>query len=255
MTQTDKPNWIDAWLETQQSWLEKWQATAIEQRVDAMRVGMEILRQHCSPASMSVEAMSVVQSFQSLLQSCMAQVNTGDDQSLLTASNRWQQVFGTFPLGQMREQQLMWQEYLNAYNDYQLRLSALLQSFAQVFVRSLQMVPDDVAKRAAVGKPITDVNELYAVWIECGERAFANIAKQASFVKTQSDSTNAHSRLKIAEHVLLEHWLKSHDLPTRSELNSVHLKMRSMSARIAKLEHQLVKQNTVMKAKRSKKKV
>jgi hypothetical protein len=37
----------------------------------------------------------------------------------------------------------------------------------------------------------------------------------------------------------MEGWLKAHDLPTRSELNSVHLRLRTMTARIAELEQQL----------------
>jgi BMFP domain-containing protein YqiC len=37
----------------------------------------------------------------------------------------------------------------------------------------------------------------------------------------------------------MEGWLKANDLPTRSELNSVHLRLRTLTARIAELEQQL----------------
>jgi hypothetical protein len=99
------------------------------------------------------------------------------------------------------------------------------------------------------------MRELYEVWIECGEQCFAAIAQDAQFIAIQADHSNALSRMRIAEHALLEDWLKQHDLPTRSELNSVHQKLRTMSARIVALDQQLVAQGAPIKTARSKKKL
>lgn len=242
MNQTaDNASWIDAWLETQRGWVGRWQATSAEQRADALRTGMDILREHLNPATMSPAALNVVQSFQSLLQACMAGsaeltsgLNGGGQ-----ALNPLQQLFQAFPLGPAREQQLNWQEYLKAQAEFQLCMQVVLQAFGKVFTQALNEVPAQVEVRAQQGKPITGFRELYELWIECGEQAFAQLAHDEQFIAAQAASGNALSRLKRAQQVLLEQWLKAHDLPTRSELNSVHQRLRDVNARVAQLEAQL----------------
>jgi class III poly(R)-hydroxyalkanoic acid synthase PhaE subunit len=235
-------NWIDAWLETQHGWLGRWQSIAVEQRVDGMRVAMETLRKYLNPAEISPEAMNVVQGFQTLLQSCMA--NAGELAGMFGAEgeasqNPLRQMLEVFPVGPAREQQAAWQGYLKAQAEYQRRLQTLLQAYGQVVTASLQAVPEQVEALAAQGKPITRVRELYELWIECGEQAFAIQARDPGFTATQAACANALSRVKLAQQSLMESWLKSNDLPTRSELNSVHLRLRALTARVAELEQQL----------------
>ena len=254
MTQSsNSANWIDAWLETQQGWLGRWQATAMEQRVDAMRMGMETLRQQCNPANPSPEMLNVAQGFQSLLQSCMASA-TQKTGATAQQSNPFLDIMQTLPLGYAREQQLAWQAYLKAQTEYQHSATQLLQQFVSVLSKSLELVPQAVTQRSHGEKPIQSMRELYEVWIECGEQCFAAIAQDEQFIAIQTNHSNALSRLRIAEHALLEDWLKQHDLPTRSELNSVHQKLRSMSSRIVELEQQLVAQQKSTNTTRSKKK-
>lgn len=242
-------NWVEAWLETQRGWLDRWQALTMEQRVDATRVAMETMRQQFNPASVSPEALNVVQSFQSLLQSCMVhaagmneQMNAafGSEDHQGDASGLWQQLMAAFPLGHAREQQLAWREYLQAQGEYQTRLQAVMQAFAKVFSQSLETVPQQVEARAQAGKPVQGFRELYELWIECGEQAFADLAHHEAFITAQAACGNALSRLKRSQQVLLDFWLKSYDLPTRAEINTVHQRMRDLSARLAELERQLV---------------
>ena len=132
-----KPNWIDAWLETQKGWLGHWQATAMEQRVDTMRVSMETWRQQFNPANPSAEMLNVAKGFQTLWQSCMSHLN---EQAQSTgkgdARNPFAQLMQTFPLGYAREQQLEWQAYLKALGEYQQCASRLVQQFTGVFAQS-----------------------------------------------------------------------------------------------------------------------
>jgi len=235
-------NWIDAWLETQRGWLGRWQSLAVEQRVDCMRVAMETLRKYLNPAEISPEAMNVVQGFQTLLQSCMA--NAGELAGMLGAEgeasqNPLRQMLDMFPVGPAREQQAAWQGYLKAQAEFQLHLQTLLQGYGQVVAASLQAVQQHVEALAAQGKPITRVRELYELWIERGEQVFAIQARDPGFAATQAACANALSRVKLAQQALMAGWLKFHDLPTRSELNSVHLRLRALAARVAELEQQL----------------
>jgi len=246
VAQAQNNNWIDAWLETQQGWLGRWQSIAVEQRVDGMRVAMETLRKYLNPADLSPEAINVAQSFQVLLQSCMA--NAGElglfnTDAASGATNPLRQMLDMFPVGPARSQQLVWQRYLKAQGAYQLQLATLLQAYGQVVAASLQAVPEQVQARAAQGQPITRMRELYDLWIECGEQAFAIQARNPAFTAMQAACVNALSQLKLAQQALLEGWLQANDLPTRSELNSVHLRLRALTARVAELEQRLAEVN------------
>ncbi|HVY23630.1 MAG TPA: poly(R)-hydroxyalkanoic acid synthase subunit PhaE [Steroidobacteraceae bacterium] len=235
---SSKPNFIDAWLETQKSWLGRWQATAMEQRVDAMRAGMETWRQQFDPANPSAATLNVAHSFQTLLQSCMMQAGT-QSSALGEAQNPLAELMQTFPLGAARERQLEWQAYLKALGEYQHRATQLMQQFVNVLAQSLQQVPIEVERRQHSNNPVQSMRELYDLWIECGEQCFASVAREEAFVTAQAAHTNALSQLRLAERALLERWLQQYDLPTRSELNSLHQKVRSMSERIAELEARL----------------
>lgn len=242
-------DWVTAWLETQRNWLGRWQALNMEQRVDATRVVMETLRQHFSPTTFSNEALNVVQSFQTLVQAGMAQAGSMAEQFQVpggaagatdeSTRNVWQQLIAAFPVGYAREQQVAWQEYIRAQADYQLRLQTLLQAFSKVFAQSLEIVPHEVELRARAGKPVQGFRELYELWIECGERVFAEFAHDDAFITAQAEASNALNRLKRTQQTLLDHWLKSYDLPTRAELNTVHQRMRDMNSRLVEMERQL----------------
>ncbi|MGE0188212.1 MAG: poly(R)-hydroxyalkanoic acid synthase subunit PhaE [Steroidobacteraceae bacterium] len=245
MNQAADNNWIDSWLEAQSGWLDRWQSLAVEQRAEAMR-SMDALREQFGAAGFSADTLQGVQNFQSLLQSFAP---NGETQS---QSTLWQQMLQAFPLGPAREQQSAWQEYAQAQADYQSCLQVVMQAFSKVLTQSLAAVSTKVDIRASQGKPVTGMRELYELWIECGEQAFAELAPDESFITAQAASGNALSRLKIAQNVLIERWLKSYDLPTRSELNSVHLRLRSLTTRIAQLEQQLSVRKSVATATRSK---
>jgi len=221
----------------------------MEQRVDATRVGMETWRKQFDPANPSPELLNVVQSFQSLLQACAAQPTQG--QPAGNNPNAFAQMMQAFPLGYGRERQLEWQAYLKALGEYQQCASNLIQHFVNVFTQSLQQIPAEVEQRQLANQPVQSIRELYDLWIECGEKAFAAICGEEKFVTAQAAHTNALSRLRLAERDLLERWLQQYDLPTRSEVNSLHQKMRSMMERIAELEQQLVVNAATNKKKKS----
>ena len=237
-THTD---WIAAWLETQRGWLGRWQSISAEQRTDAMRVGMETLREHLDPQTISPEAINLAHSFQQLL---LAGMHAGGEWAHLQAQQDGQKTGGMFDgwsmpaLGPAREQQLAWQNLMRAQLDYQIRLQTLLGMYAKVFAESLEAVPQQVAQRAEQGRSIQTLRELYEVWIDGGEAAFARIAHDDAFIAAQAACGNALSELKRAQGALIEQWLKAHDLPTRSELNGVHQRLRDLQARVAELTAQ-----------------
>lgn len=236
---SDPAAWIDEWLQAQQAWLKQWQSAAA---APLAGIDMEMLRKQFNPASF--DALNVVQSFQTLMQASLAPLGQGTATDPQTA---WQAVLQSFAqpfaqsfaLGPLREQQSAWQAYMQALADYEARQRVVLEQYGKVFASSLARVREQAEQRRAQGQPIQHLRELYEAWIDCGEQTFAQLAHDPAFMTSQADSANALSRLKAARNVLFEQWLRTQDLPTRSELNSVHLRLRELTARVTQLEQEL----------------
>ena len=242
-------NWIDAWLETQRNWLGRWQSTTMEQRTDAMRASMETLHSHLDPQALSPEALNLAHSFQQLLQ---AGLQASGEWTRLQTEQEGMSWLQMPALGPAREHQLAWQRLLRAQLEYQIRWQALLGLYSHVFSQSLAAVPTAVTLRAEQGRPVQGLRELYELWIECGETEFARLAHDDAFISAQSACGNAMSQLKLAQNALIEQWLRSHDLPTRSELNSLHQRVRDLQTQIAGLGKPQTAANPARKSGRRK---
>lgn len=146
-------------------------------------------------------------------------------------------------MGLAREQTEAWRELLAAQSEYQHLEQELRTVWAKVQTDALAMLEVAIRERrqsqggAAPG--IEDYRELYNLWVECGEKVFAQLAHSESYCKLQAQLGNAAIRLKGRQQAVLERALKQFDLPTRSELNTVHKQMRELRERIATLEAQL----------------
>jgi len=147
-------------------------------------------------------------------------------------------------MGLAREQTEAWRELLAAQAEYQHLEQELRTVWSKVQTDALTMLEAAIrerrAKQSAGAAPgIDDYRELYNLWVECGEKVFAQVAHSEPYGKLQAQLGNAAIRLKTRQQAVLERALKQFDLPTRSELNTVHKQMRELRERIATLEAQL----------------
>lgn len=147
-------------------------------------------------------------------------------------------------LGLAREQTESWRELLAAQAEYQHLEQELRTVWSKVQTDALAMLEAAIRERRAKHNAgavpgIDEYRELYNLWVECGEKVFAQVAHSESYCKLQAQLGNAAIRLKARQQAVLERALKQFDLPTRSELNTVHRQMRELRERIATLEAQL----------------
>jgi class III poly(R)-hydroxyalkanoic acid synthase PhaE subunit len=148
------------------------------------------------------------------------------------------------PMGLAREQTEAWRELLAAQLEYQHLEQEMRAVWAKVQTDALTRLEALIRERRqaqdAGGTPgIEDYRELYNLWVECGEKVFAQVAHSESYCKLQAQLANAAIRVRARQQALLERVLKQYDLPARSELNTVHKQMRDLRARVAALEAQL----------------
>lgn len=140
------------------------------------------------------------------------------------------------PIGPAREQAAAWRELAAIQAECQ-RLEQELQTVLMGVQRdALDLLEQRVRERLAAQQPIANYRELYDLWVDCGEQIYAKLAYSDDYAQLQAQFGNASIQLKARQQQAIEQALKQFDLPTRSELNSVHLQLRQMKQRLTALE-------------------
>lgn len=128
---------------------------------------------------------------------------------------------------------------LHAFNaaagEYQRLAAEWAASLAQVHQNALDLLSRRTAELENAGKPPRSARELYDLWVECGEEVYARVAHGETHSRLVADLGNAGIRFMEARQVLLERWLRQLDLPTRSEVNSLNLRIRNMERELERL--------------------
>ena len=147
-------------------------------------------------------------------------------------------------IGLAREQTEAWRELMAAQAEYQQLEQELRAVWAKVQTDALSLLETLIRERkqkggASLAPGAAEYRELYNLWVECGEQVFSQVAHSESYCKLQAQLGNAAIRLRAGQQTILERMLKQYDLPTRSELNTVHKQMRELRERVATLEARL----------------
>ncbi len=170
-------------------------------------------------------------------------------------------AFAIPALGLTREHQERAQRAAAAANrmaEAQRRLAWLwtdaLRDAATQFVAALASASTPSAGPAAA----PDARELYQRWVDTAEKAYAQVAHGEAFAAALGEFVNASARLRDEWQDMVEHWAKSIDLPTRSELDTLGERLRAVEARLRDLHAPAAKRapakpgNTASRARRGK---
>jgi class III poly(R)-hydroxyalkanoic acid synthase PhaE subunit len=130
-------------------------------------------------------------------------------------------------LGPAREQQerlqraaAAWRRLDHAQRRLQRLWSDALSEAARVFVSRLG---------APAAPPTAEaVHGLYDAWIDCAEEAYARMAHGEAFGVALADALKAASEWREESVASIESWAKWLDWPTRSEINSLSLRVRAL---------------------------
>jgi class III poly(R)-hydroxyalkanoic acid synthase PhaE subunit len=144
-----------------------------------------------------------------------------------------QASWGDWPaLGPMRKHQQRWQRMADAgrrVEEAQRRLQRLwsdaLRQAAADFAARLKPPLPDAADAEALRK-------LYDTWVDCAEEAYARSAHSEAFCDAQAELVNASSQWRAELRVGIEQWAKLLDLPTRSEINTLAQRLRSIEQQL-----------------------
>jgi class III poly(R)-hydroxyalkanoic acid synthase PhaE subunit len=144
----------------------------------------------------------------------------------------WTQGLELPSLGVTRQQQELWQHILELTQRYQELQSELAAQWSAVGREAAQKFGAELAAAQQPGKSFGDLKSLYDRWIDNAEKAYSTQAHQEKYARVLADLTNTLNDIKAKQRELIESWTQQFDLPTRTELNTVH-------ARIKAMQHQL----------------
>jgi class III poly(R)-hydroxyalkanoic acid synthase PhaE subunit len=142
----------------------------------------------------------------------------------------------TPPLGLFREQTEAWRAVAAARADMERLEQELAAVMRRVQSEALVLLAERVKARAGSDDPVQGFRELYDLWVECSEQVFSTVAHSSAYAHLQGELGNASMRLRARMQKVIEQGLKQFDLPTRSELNSLHQQVRLLKQKVAALE-------------------
>lgn len=143
-------------------------------------------------------------------------------------------------LGYSREHQAAWQrlartqfEFQQANARYNAQLDKALRDAAVHF-------RDKLTQSEEPGQQINSLRDLYDLWVDAAEDAFAEVAFSREFRQVYGDLVNALMRSRKAYLDVVEPGMKAAGVPTRGELDDtarqVHELRRELAAMKARLE-------------------
>jgi class III poly(R)-hydroxyalkanoic acid synthase PhaE subunit len=139
-------------------------------------------------------------------------------------------------LGMASEQTQLLRGLAAAQNECHVLEQELRKVLLELHADALDLLEKRLREGGDTGTSIKTFRDLYNLWVECAEQIYSRLAHSDAFAKLQADLGNATLKLRARQQKLVEHALKQLDLPTRSELNSVHLQLRELKRKVAQLE-------------------
>lgn len=118
-----------------------------------------------------------------------------------------------------------WRRIEAAQQQLQRLWSDTLREAAAAFAAQLRPPPPAALSEEAM-------HCLYDTWIDCAEEAYARTAHGDAFCSALADLVNASSQWRRELSASAEQWAKLLDLPTRSEVNTLEQRLKSVEAQL-----------------------
>lgn len=139
------------------------------------------------------------------------------------ASAGLQQLLSFPGLGQTREAQEDRQKLGRLLLAYQKACQNFSSVFAKMNNQSLDLMRDRLLARMGAGEePVTRVQELYNLWVDCSEEVYANEALSDEYTSRHGDMVNALMALKQQSARLTDEFAERLNMPTRAEMDTLH---------------------------------
>jgi class III poly(R)-hydroxyalkanoic acid synthase PhaE subunit len=130
-------------------------------------------------------------------------------------------------LGPTREQQERWQRAAAAWRGLQEAQRRLQRLWSDTLGEAARAFASRLGAEAA---PLTPeaIHGLYDAWVDCAEEAYARMAHGETYGTALAEAVKAASEWRDESAAMIESWAKWLDWPTRSEINSLSMRVRAL---------------------------
>ncbi len=133
-------------------------------------------------------------------------------------------IFGPLQAQQQATEQLM--EATLRWQRASSRLGELLSAAATAAVENLVAALENAP---ATALPVTSLRQLHDLWVDCGERAYGEIAHSDEFAAAQAELLSAMVEMRFEQRRVIEEWARAFNLPTRAEIDAIHGRLHELA--------------------------
>lgn len=127
-----------------------------------------------------------------------------------------------------------WTNLYRASVNYQILLT-------HIQVQSFEALMQELVTLAEKGEPITDWRKFQDLWSRIFDEGFEKAFLSEVNLKTQGNFLNALNAYRMQQQDLLELWLNSINIPTRTEVDEIHKTIYELRKEVKQLKKRLAK--------------
>lgn len=131
-------------------------------------------------------------------------------------------------IGYTREKQDAWNLLYKLYHEFEQQTRKYNAAMAQVGIEAVQKFQEYVANPPADAAPLTSLKEVYAKWVDVCEDVYARYATSDEYTKLYGEVVNALMAFKGQMNTLTDDIADQFNLPTRSEVDSLHQRLHAL---------------------------
>jgi len=128
-------------------------------------------------------------------------------------------------IGYGRESQEQHQQLGRLMLDYEKAMSDYQAGFAHLGQNSLESFQKRMQTAAEEGKTINSVREVFNIWVDACEEAYAEYAMSEDYARRYGRMVNALMALKKQGTRLVDEWLEAMNIPTASEIATLQRRL------------------------------
>lgn len=131
-------------------------------------------------------------------------------------------------IGYTREKQDSWNLLYKLWTEFEQQTRKYNAAMAQVGIEAVQKFQDYAANPPQGAEPLKSLKEVYAKWVDICEDVYARYAVSEEYTKTYGEVVNALMAFKGQVNVLTDDIADQFNLPTRTEVDSLHQRLHQL---------------------------
>jgi len=131
-------------------------------------------------------------------------------------------------VGYTRESQEQAQEGIRLWVDYQKAAQNYNNVLTRVGTEAVEHMRKRILEMAEAGEEIHTLRQIYDIWVDCNEEAYAKLAHGDEFSELYGEVTNALMGIKRYSRNVVDEMLAALNMPTRKGINTMQKRQQEL---------------------------